>query len=66
MLSIFVSDPGKTPNPVAEHALDVVKSVIISYLCNRVLEFITRGKLLISQDLLEYPKEPKVALAYVW
>jgi hypothetical protein len=52
MLSIIVSDPGKTPDPVAEHALNVIKREVIPYLCNRVLNFITRGKLSISQDLL--------------
>jgi hypothetical protein len=52
MLSIILSEPAKTPDPVPEHALDVVKSEVISYLCNRVLNFITRGKLSISQDLL--------------
>jgi hypothetical protein len=50
--SIILSDPGKTPDPVPEHALDVVKSEIIPYLCNRVLNLITRGKLSISQDML--------------
>jgi hypothetical protein len=51
-LSIILTAPGKTPGPVPEHALDVVKSEVIPYLCNRILDFITRGKLSISQDLL--------------
>jgi hypothetical protein len=66
ILSSILSDPGKTPDPVPEHALDVVKSEVIPYLCNRVLNFITRGKLLISQDLLSHPKEPKVARVDIW
>jgi hypothetical protein len=52
VLSIILSYQGKTPDPVLEYALDVVKSKVIPYLRNRVLNFITRGKLSISQDLL--------------
>jgi hypothetical protein len=52
ILSIILFDPGKTPDPVPEHALDIVKSEVIPYLYNRVLNFITRGKPSISQDLL--------------
>jgi hypothetical protein len=52
ILFIILSDSGKTPDPVPEHALDVFESEVISYLCNRVLNFITREKLSISQDLL--------------
>jgi hypothetical protein len=52
MLSIILSDPGKTPDPVPKHAPDVVKREVIPYSCNRALNFIVRGKLSISQDLL--------------
>jgi hypothetical protein len=52
ILSIILSDPDNTPDPVPEHALNLVKSEIIPYLRNRVLNFITRGKLSISQYLL--------------
>jgi hypothetical protein len=52
ILSIILSDPGKTLDPAPERALDVVKNEVIPYLGNRVLNFITRGKLSISQDLL--------------
>jgi hypothetical protein len=38
----------------------------IPYLCDRLLNSIIRGKVLISQDLLSHPKEPKVAQAYIW
>jgi hypothetical protein len=62
----ILGDPGKTPNSVPEHVLHVVKSEVIPYLCNRVLSVINRGKFSISQDLLEHPKEPKVARAYIW
>jgi hypothetical protein len=65
LLSIILSDPGKTPDPVLEHDLDVVKSEVIPYLCNRVLNFITRGKPSICDDLLSRPKEPNVAWACI-
>jgi hypothetical protein len=65
-LFIILSDPGKTPDLVLEHGLDVVKRKITPDLCNRVLKFITRGKLSISQELLSHPKEPKVAPVYIW
>jgi hypothetical protein len=52
ILSIILSEPDKTLDPVPGHALDVVKNEVIPYLCNCVLDFITRGKLSISQDLL--------------
>jgi hypothetical protein len=52
IFSIILSDPDKTPDPVLEHALDVLKSEAILYLCNCVLNFITQGKISISQDLL--------------
>jgi hypothetical protein len=52
ILSIILSDPGKTPGPVPGYALDVVRSEIIPYMYNRVLNFITRGKFSFSQDLL--------------
>jgi hypothetical protein len=29
--SVILSDPGKTPDPVPEHVLDVVKSEVIQY-----------------------------------
>jgi hypothetical protein len=50
--SIILSDPVKTPDPVPEHTLDIAKNDVIPYLCNYGLNFITRGKLSISQDLL--------------
>jgi hypothetical protein len=61
ILSIILSDAGKTPDQVPKHALGVVKREVITYLCNRVLNFITRGKPSISQDPLQHPKEPRVA-----
>jgi hypothetical protein len=51
ILSIILSDPVRTPNPVPEHALDVAKSDVVLYLYNCVLNFIIRGKLSITQDL---------------
>jgi hypothetical protein len=66
ILSIILSDSAKTPSPVPEHALDVVKSEVTLYVYNRVFNFITRGKLLISEDVLELPKDPKVARVYIW
>jgi hypothetical protein len=59
IFSIILRDSDKTPDPVPEHALDVVKSEDIPYLCNRVLNFITQGKLSISQDLFNIPKIPQ-------
>jgi hypothetical protein len=55
-----------TPDPVPEHALDVVKSEVISYLGTRVLKFITQGKPSISQNLFEHLKKSKVAWVYIW
>jgi hypothetical protein len=52
IVSIIIGDPGKTPDPVPERALDVVKSDAIPDMCNRVLNFITREKLSVSQNLL--------------
>jgi hypothetical protein len=66
LLSFILNDPGKTPDPVPEHPLDVVKNEIIRYLCNHTLNFITREKLSISQDLRSHPKEPKIAWTYIW
>jgi hypothetical protein len=59
MLSIILGDRGKMPNPASKHALDVVKSEVIPYVSNHVLNFITRGKFSISQDLLDHPKNQK-------
>jgi hypothetical protein len=41
ILSIILSDSGKRPDPVPEHALNVVKSEIDSDLSNRLLSVIT-------------------------
>jgi hypothetical protein len=52
VLSIILSDPGEMLDSVPKHALDVVKSGVIPYLGNCILNFITRGKLSIPPDLL--------------
>jgi hypothetical protein len=50
--SIILSDPSMTPDPVPELSLDIVTSEVSPYWSNRVMNFITPGKFLISQDLL--------------
>jgi hypothetical protein len=52
VLFVFLVSPGETLDPAPEHALDVVKSEAVPYLCNRDLNLITRGNPSIAQDLL--------------
>jgi hypothetical protein len=62
----ILNDPGETAHPVAEDALHVIKSEVISHHRNCFFDFVTRGKLLILEASFQHAKEPTVTWTYVW